>query len=288
MSNKINFNQLWIIESLPENDLKTGTHLFNNHLKNLTSVYPDLKIIFEQPYSKIEFIDLLKKIRDDAQSNGNFPMIHFECHGCKDGLGTANNEFLAWDDLRQILIEINQACKLNLVITLAACNGAYLIKVVTKLDKAPFSAIIGSEKELFDVDIQKDFASFYSKFFEELNGDKAILELNRGVTDSTREYRFISADTIFLNAYKNYYNSHCIGDGLNQRIETLVTQALGNDDIKIRGKEWVRKMVVETLENDKEKHFQKQKINFFLIDIYPDNDLRFPYSYSDIVKKCES
>lgn len=104
------FNKLWVIESLRKSDLKTGTALIEGCLEEAKRVHPDLLVAFEQPETKDELLLLLKKIRDEVRSDGLYPMIHFECHGCIDGLGVASNELVIWDDLRKALIEINEAC----------------------------------------------------------------------------------------------------------------------------------------------------------------------------------
>jgi hypothetical protein len=94
-------------------------------------------------------------------------MIHFECHGCPDGLGVANKELITWDDLRKPLIEINRICRLNLLIVLAACNGAHLMKVATKMDRAPFWAIIGPEVEVTAGGCREKFWRVLQDFFRQ-------------------------------------------------------------------------------------------------------------------------
>jgi hypothetical protein len=128
MDSGTSFNKLWVLESLREGDLKTGKGLVENQLVDAQRNHPDLLVAYEQPGTKEELLGLLRRIRDETHSDGLYPMIHFECHGCRDGLAVANGQFVTWGELRQTLIEINQACRLNLVVVLAACNGAHLIK----------------------------------------------------------------------------------------------------------------------------------------------------------------
>ena len=165
MSSESIFSKLWVIESLPDGDLKTGTALVENHLRDIQKDNPSLHLALEQPRTKADLIQLLHKIRDETIEEGLYPLLHFECHGCPDGLGVASGELVTWDELREILIEINQACKLNLVVILAACNGVHLIKVATKMDRAPFWAVIGPEKEITAGEAKHDFSVFYSVFF---------------------------------------------------------------------------------------------------------------------------
>ena len=284
MDSRSLFKKLWVIESLPPADFKTGKSLVEGKLEEAKRVNPYLLVAFNQPETKQELFELLREIRDESRSYGRYPMIHFECHGCPEGLGLANNELVTWDDLRKTLIEINQACRLNLVVVLAACNGAHLIKVATKMDRAPFWAIIGPEFEVTTGDVVRDFGAFYKTFFEKLDGDAAIDALNQGVETPDRKYHFFSATGLFIRAYTSYYKSHCTGKGRCGRIEDLVTQAMQNPEVQRRGVSYARTKVKEGLA-DKEVHFIKMKNRFFFIDLFPGNAERFPLRHSDVLEK---
>ncbi|MCK9230139.1 MAG: hypothetical protein M0Q23_02255 [Syntrophales bacterium] len=280
------FNKLWVIESLPVGDLKTGTRLVENHLERAKLEHPDLLVAFEQPITKCDFLNVLKRIRDEAKTGGINPMLHVECHGCPDGLSVASGEFVEWDELREVLIEINHSCRLNLVIVLAACNGAHLINVSTRMDRAPFWAIIGPEAEVKAGEIEKDFGAFYKTFFERFDGDAAINALNSGEARIERKYHFMSAQGLFIRAYTKYYKSHCIGKGRRERIEYLTTQAMQNLDVKRRGVNWARNKIKEGLDAE-DAHFVKLKDRYFFIDCYPENAQRFPLSRDEILGKAK-
>ncbi|UBU50191.1 hypothetical protein LCW13_08090 [Cobetia amphilecti] len=277
------FNKLWVIESLPQGELRTGKNLFDNELDKAKQVQQDLVVEFAEPTTKSELLDVLEKIHDEAMS-GLYPMIHFECHGCEYGLGTASGELVAWDEIRDVLIKINWATKLNLMIVIAACNGAHLIKVCTKLDAAPFWAIIGPEIEVTAGHIQDSFGRFYESFFSDLDGDKAIAILNEGAEKQNRTYHFLSAAGLFSKAYRAYHDSYCVGKGGQERIEYLVTEALKNINVKKQGVTWARQQVKKGLvSNDQE--FDKLRKRFFFISDYPENNERFPLFMDDIVSR---
>ena len=275
------FNKLWVIESLPSGELRTGKNLFDNQLDEAKQAQQDLVVEFAEPITKSELFDVLGKIRNEALS-GIYPMIHFECHGCEDGLETASGELVEWDEIREILIEINLSPKLNLMVVIAACSGAHLIKVSTKLDAAPFWAIIGPEVEVTAGHIQDNFGRFYESFFSELDGDKAINILNEGAPHSDRTYHFLSSAGLFSRAYRTYYKSHCVGKGKRERVENLVSEAMKNPDVKKRGVAWARQQVKRGLVCE-DQHFEKLRKRFFFIDKFPENDARFPLSRENIV-----
>lgn len=284
MDGVVLFHKLWIIESLPQGDLKTGQNLYDNQIAYSRLHKPYLKVAFEKPHTKKQLLQLLQKVRDEAMDEGLYPMIHFECHGSPSGLYVASGEQVSWNDLRTTLIEINRACRLNLVIVLAACNGAHLIKVVAKLDRAPFWAIISPEVEVTAGDIERDFGAFYAVFLKDFDGDAAITALNENMSDKNRQYHFLTSFGLFLRAYAQYYRDHCIGQGRRNRLENFVSQAMDNPRVNALGVNWVRNKAKEYL-SDKEQHFNIIKEKFFFIDLYPDNSQRFPFLYKDVLTK---
>jgi hypothetical protein len=275
------FNKLWVIESLPSGELRTGKNLFDSQLDKAKLAHENLAVEFAAPITKAELFEVLEKIKNETL-DGIYPMIHFECHGCEDGLGTASGELVEWDEIREILIEINRKTKLNLMIVIAACNGAHLIKVSTKSDAAPFWAIIGPEVEVTAGHIQDNFGKFYESFFSDLDGDKAISILNEGGAHSDRTYHFLSAAGLFSRAYRTYYKSHCVGEGKKERIEQLVTEAMKNPDVKKHGVAWASQQVKQGLASE-DQHFEKLRKRFFFIDQFPENDARFPLTREQII-----
>ena len=116
------FNKVWVIESLRPGDRGTGKSLYNDVLLPISIREPDLKVEFACPTDKKGFFDVLSAVEKDA-NDGIYSMVHFECHGSKDGLQLTNLDIVAWDELRNALIRLNLASKLNTVIVVAACNG---------------------------------------------------------------------------------------------------------------------------------------------------------------------
>ncbi len=284
MDDRSSFHKLWVIESLADGELKTGRNLVDTQLAQAKLSHPDLIVSFESPHSKNQLLHVLNVIRDEAKNIGLCPMIHFECHGSPDGLTTASGEFVEWEELRQSLIEINCACRLNLVIVLAACNGIHLIKVVTKLDRAPFWGVIGPETEVTAGAIERDFGAFYDEFFKSLDGIKALKALNLGTNSTSWTYHFRSAANLFTKAYVHYYKEHCVGSGLESRIEALTDQVLQNPKVGNLDRTWARAQVAERLKNG-QQDFSRMKNQFFFIDLFPENRDRFPLSYQDVLAK---
>lgn len=281
------FQKLWVIESLGGRDLKTGRSLVSNQLVDAQHTYPDLEIGYETPSTTTEMLALLECIRDAARTKGTYPMLHFECHGNKNGLGTSGGDLVRWEELRDVCIEINHACRLNLMVTLAACNGIYFIRTAEKLDRAPFFAVIGPEYKVTEGTVERDFGAFYTKLFHGLDGDAATATLNRGGSGTNRDYHFSTSEAIFLRAYARYHRDECTGDGFATRREKMLSIAQSNPEFVKQGEESVVQVVDAALSSEEEKrHFQRTKDRYFFIKEFPENANRFLVSYNDVIARA--
>ena len=172
------------------------------------------------------------------------------------------------------------------MIVIAACNGINLIKCCTKLDRAPFYAAIGPETEVKASKIERDLQAFYSKFFEDLNGDDAVRALNDGKEGSERTYHFRSSCGIFARAYREYYNDNCVGKGLAARKEQLLTTSRESPEVKKRELRDIRKLIKAALSTE-EQHFIEMRDRCFFVDKFPENKERFDLSLSDMLHQDE-
>lgn len=275
------FQKVWVVESLPDGELKTGRRLVEGNLAEATRRFPDLELAFETPSNREDFLNVLDRVYTECVATGKFPLLHIECHGCPGGLQMASGEVVNWSEIREHFININSACRLNLVIVLAACHGVHVLNLATKLDRAPFWAAIATEKEVTAGHIQAGFEAFYKELFKELNGDAAIAALNH--QDANRVYHFFSIKGFFLKAYREYYAMACRGRGQRDRIEDLVSQAMGNPHIASNvGVTKVRRLVKEQFRNHKED-FERMVHSYFMIDLYPENAKRFLVDFNEIV-----
>lgn len=280
------FSKIWIIESLKPGDIETGRSLYNDVLLPIKQSNPVLEIGIECPTDRVTFFAALNLIKKECDA-GTYPMIHLECHGGTDGLQLGNNDIVKWEELRNSLIEINEASRLNVVIVVAACNGIHLIKVSTQLDRAPYWAVIGPTDEVYELDLKRDFASFYRKLLESMNGDDAMYALNKGVQGPDRPYHFHTSIGLFKRAYIAYHTNHCRGKGKSVRIENLVTVAMDNPVCQTLGIKEVRRQIKDDLAQE-QQHFERKKKEFFFIDLYPENATRFPITYDDIILSLPS
>lgn len=118
-----NFNQILIVDSLPEGQLNTADRLFAD-AQDWARVIGDVPHIASVRVSSSgAFLDLLAQLAQQASREPYVPLLHIECHGGKGGLEFADGSWLTWDDMNPAFVNLNVATRLNLITVVAACHG---------------------------------------------------------------------------------------------------------------------------------------------------------------------
>jgi putative intracellular protease/amidase len=276
------FQKIWIVESLPDGDLKTGRRLMEGPLVQAPVLQPDLEIEFRTPNSRDDFLAVLDAIEGECVTLGRLPMLHLDCHGCEDGLQMASGELVQWNEIRGAFIKINEASRFNFIVILAACHGANVLAMATQLDRAPFWAAIAPEEEVTAGHVDQAFGAFYSELLRSLSGDAAIAALNH--QDQGRVYHFISAEGFFKRAFRNYYNDFCRGEGREVRIAKLLEQVMANANVAQNlGEARARSMIEAHIDNTR-ADFEKWRRRYFMVEQFPEIEQRVHITYEDVVQ----
>jgi len=85
---------------------------------------------------------VLVEVLAGARQRGELPLLHIECHGNDDELSFADNSRMTWGELYPLLRDINVATGMRLLVSIAACFGAYLGKHLDLTDRAAFVALL--------------------------------------------------------------------------------------------------------------------------------------------------
>lgn len=280
-------NKVIVIESLAEEELKTGTRLFEDPLMYLDSLDENLSAELFSVEDADAFINCLRTISQRIPKENIAPIIHIECHGDEDGLMLADGGHLPWNRFRNELIKINFASRLNTLVVVGACDGANLIGTATQMDGAPFFGVIGVQEEVKAGDLERRFRDFYSAFFEAKDGDMAMQALNKDIADNEPRFRFIGARALFEASFRSYYWKFCRGKGKRERIEFLVSRVLQNPEIKGRGIKYARTKVKEQLSNP-EDDFEFFRKRFFFSDHLPEVLERFQMKFEDVIRTSDA
>ncbi|MDK9559133.1 hypothetical protein QQF73_15980 [Marinobacter sp. M216] len=282
MKAEAQYNKIVVIESLPEGEMKTGKSLFDDQLMHINARFPQLSAELVQVDNSEQFLNCLRKLTEEVIRDAIIPVLHIECHGSTDGLVMADGVVLSWAELKSELIKLNLATRLNLLVVVGACNGAYLIDTATQVDAAPFFAVVGSETELDAGTIKDAFGNFYSELFASQDGDKAIDAMNSKISNDDQKFRFLGARAFFSEAFKKYYQDYCRGKGKRKRIEYLTSRVLQNPNVARHGIKWARTQVKKVLSNP-EDDFEFFRNRYFFVDQLPEILDRLPISYEEAI-----
>jgi hypothetical protein len=275
---KLLLDTIHIIESIAEDQLHTGRKLRDDIeplALGIRSHFISVKL--HQVKTAQEFFECLRTILDHCRE-GHLPLLHIETHGNDDGIELASGEFLTWGDLKDPLTAINVASNLNLLVILAACEGANLLHVINPNDRAAVRFIIGPKRKAKAVEMERATVAFYKTLFGRGDGIAAWKAMNAEI-GTGETFSIFAADVMFIYVFRQYLKTLCTPEELKNRENRRVLDAVvkGVQDLK-----QFRKFFGEYI-REYERDFARLKERFFLCDLYPENMERFDLSFQDCV-----
>lgn len=286
MQQEQTFNHVYVIESLASGHLRTGTNVFEQVIYPETFNLDALEASLMEPNTACDFLSCLDSILKDAQDHGRWPIIQIDAHGSQQGLRTAAEDFLAWEDLKDKLTQINVATQFNLFVVLSACSGAYLISVVHPGDRAPVWGLLGPAKSIAAGDLEDGLRAFYTELLHNFEGDDAVAALRSAVRPKADHFVFYSAETLFKRVYARYYRDHCSTGALQKREDEIVQELMGRYDGE--ADELLVRAGVRELLRDQRRFFEEHRRRFFMYDLFPQNTSRFSVSYDEVATEEHS
>lgn len=268
-----NNTKIFVIESLQEDDKKTGTNLYNDLIRYQFPFDSKLYEVMDSGdwYGAIE--DIKSKVKP-----GDVVFLHLEAHG--NGKGTAiiltNGEELSFRKIGDDFICINRIIGCNLFVTLAVCHGLFLIMDSISLERMPFCGLIGSLQAISESDLEVRYYEFYRSYSESKDIELAMEELKKSNPSIPSSYIFLKPETIFFQTWKEYYEvtsdeewkkkrSHIVAKRyhLNRKQRRAYLKKFNNEN-KIYAK----------------RVFKQKAEEFFMLKEFPENKTRFGVDYS--------
>lgn len=261
--------KIFIIESLNDTDLLTGTNLYNDLLRYKL---PLSSILYDGIIDRGDWNQTIDKIINNCQL-GDIVFIHLEIHGREDGAGIVlhNGDFISFIDVCEDFRRINKKIGCNLFVSLAVCHGLFLITGMVPLQEMPFCGIIGSQETISESDLEIRFYEFYKCFLDYGNIDFAMQELENANPGLPSSYKYVKPDEIFFNAWEKY-------------IENVKKEEWRKENAKIVAKqENLTRPQRRKFERDFEKKstqyaarlFKEKSEQFFMLKDFPENRDRF-------------
>ncbi len=270
----LQFDSIFVVELLGPTDRKTGDALFRSTIQPKGAA-ERIHTAYVSVSSADRFIPDLWAVAAECKSHRLSPIIHVETHGTKAGLGLDTNSLVPWEALVPPLRAINETSEMNLVVTLAACHGMALVRGLTPLEPSPVWGLFGPNEQIHDVEVQKGYRLFYATLLDTLDLNAAVAALQTGVW-LPDVWNFRSAEFFFAMVYGHFLDAHR-RPGERVEAERRLVKKLRRRVRKNPGHHVpsdVRRRIRVGLA-DEEKHFQRSRQRFFMLDRFPKNADRF-------------
>lgn len=222
------FNTVYIIESLPRGESRTGKEL-HQHLKHLSFQVDGLQCRYEEVNSRKAFVKLLHRIQQGMEQ-GRIPFLHLEIHGNANGLTFANGDDIEWDALHQHLRRLNVATRNNLVVSFAACRAAGAYFGIDPMVRAPFVGVVAPFTLVSVEEVEVGFSAFFSELLRSFDLPAAVDALNHAV--STPKFQFLHAEGFFEMLWGMLEDMYTNPVTYQQRIRESMSTALHSRSIR--------------------------------------------------------
>lgn len=225
-----------IIQSLEPHESKTGKNL-SEFIVSVVLEY-NLKIPVEliNCENKFEFLEILGRLSTEAKTAGEKPLIHVECHGSiQEGLEFENGSTLTWPEVASSLLELNVACRFNLLAAFSACFGGHFLSQMEAVHPSPCWCMVAPTEKIDPGELLNGFRTFYSTLLQHTDVGIAVAEL-RKIRLSTGRWFGQVAELWFETIVIGYIERHCTVEAARVRAKKLyrklkrtgTTKSIGN------------------------------------------------------------
>lgn len=260
------FNKIAILESLSEGERKTGRQLYDDLEMVKIGRARQLNTEYKSVSSKIEFFAYIETLRIGAEVEETFPVLQIEAHGTNDlkGLILSSGDVIRWEEMAKALRPLNYLCRCNLLVVIAACYGANLLRIMSITDHAPFWGVIAPEYEILPNQIYESMYRFYVAVYDGKTG-QALIDTLKTAGDFNG-LKLVTSEYLFVRAYEYYVDNECSPLALEaraKRVREMSIQKGIKNPLNV-------KQIMEQLEPT-EQHFNKCIDTFFMLADYPEN-----------------
>jgi hypothetical protein len=224
----LHFNTVYIIESLPKGERRTGKEL-HQQLKFKSFQYEQLRPRYEEVQTRKAFVKLLHRIEEQVVK-GFMPWLHLEIHGGMKGLTFSSGDVLDWDDLHQHLRRLNKVTGNNLMVSFATCQAGFTYFSIDPMVPAPFIGVIAPFNTVTSREIEEGFSAFFDELFDSNDIPNAVDALNQSSTPP--RFQFLHAEGFFYMLWGMLEEHYTNPVTYRERILSTMSQALGNRNVR--------------------------------------------------------
>ena len=202
MESNINYNKVFIIESLPNSHIGVAKMIQSDVANKI-----DCDIL--NVHSQSDWLQCWNTISEEC-NNGRIPIIHIMAHGHKEGINIMGYKTLAWRELLQQLHDVNVVCNNKLFVIMQVCYGAYCLSDLLDMESIPFYGLLASPDE---IDFMSSTCALIKCYLQDIiNLDEFVItfqtQFNSILKSKGNSYIGINSRWIFYNHIN--YNLSCL------------------------------------------------------------------------------
>lgn len=172
-----------IVQSLKDDDLKTGKILYDSLSISLPAKYPDTSLRFFDVKNKTELAEAFRNIYNKIEEE-EVVTLQIEAHGSETGIGLASEELVTWKEFFGIIRPINEKMLNLLLVCMSMCYGGALITYLEPEKRAPYRAFVGAGSKIKAGVLLSGFSAFYENYHNMLDSFAAFEAMKNATIDA--------------------------------------------------------------------------------------------------------
>lgn len=277
----VHTNGIVLIDFLAPGEYQTGRSLYESYV--LPTWKDCANIFYYSATTRAALISVLNGVISAARDQQFSPILHIDSHGSTTGMSTAmvGGESMSWSELATYLVEINRACKFNLILVTSSCHGANVISQLTPPGPAPFWGNIGPPDSTNNHALLGDFGEFYKIFLSRFEFTPAFEALNARIIDRSHRYVFTTADYWFIKLYAAFVHQEGSKVQLHRRVDRVFNLIPGAARQGRKRQAAIRKRLMDQMQ-DHVGYYKKFSLEFFMEEACPGTIERFGITFERV------
>lgn len=280
----VRFNSIYVVESLPDGDLRTGRELFEQILKPAEFKLDGLVVEHHFVETREEFVGCLKRIAYAADVANHLPIVHLETHGTTDGIALASGERLAWTELVPHLTSINVKCRNNLIVVAVSCYGWNLTASLLPSDRAPVFMLVGPTDEMGAGELLEATRRFYMALVADMDVNSALGSANADLDFKDWALRPATAEILYCRVFRRYMEDYGDPETLENRARQIVEDVRRARNLDPVSTEILMLKTRRDL-RDYRVAYERHRQRFLMLDLFPQDHYRMGLSYEKCLGK---
>ena len=263
----VKFSKIVIIDSLGLDESIDTAKYIHDYLITLVQHF-DIPVELVKCANYIDFKKIMINLKNEVVNHNEIPIIHVESHGSDSGLIFDNGSEMGWEEVANLLTNVNIETKFNLLAVFSACFGGYFVGEIKPIKSAPCWCAIAPTQEVFPDELLNGFRIFYKKLFDTLDVGIASKTLDQTKLSSGKWFTQ-PIELWFEELMINYAKQYCLNNSADKQLKILFRR------MKAEGTYVSKSFLKRLLKNEHKNLVEKYFEVFYSTKVVPENNQRF-------------